>query len=240
MPERRHCRRMITSVARSFGVMDRIVVSCSAGIDSTVLVHAVGQALRINPRNKFDSEIKSTAVYLNHNLRPKEVKAEALHVEELATQYLSFTTPAVQLKVEKGPGLQERARNARYSALSLLGEQQLKEIEGVARPMCAIATAHNANDNAETKLFQFLKTGRSVGIIPWRRIEQGSLDVYVVRPLLEFTREDIERYAYAFSLKWHEDSSNSTDQYTRNKIRHHLIPWVKENINPGIVKMLNA
>jgi tRNA(Ile)-lysidine synthase len=52
------------------------------------------------------------------------------------------------------------------------------------------------------------------------------------------TRESIERYAKIWNLSWSEDSSNCKDKYTRNRIRNELIPWIKENVNAGIVKTL--
>lgn len=239
--DRRHCRRMIASVANTFGIMSCIVVSCSGGIDSTVLVHALGQALRINPKNNCGENVTATAVYLNHNLRPAEVKAEAVHVEDLARKHLSFVSPAIELNVPKGAALQERARNARYKALRDYAEALMDQYGDVdKRKMIAVATAHNANDNVETKLYQFLKSGKMNGIATLRRLAEPTLDAFLIRPFLSFTREDIVRYARVFQLTWCEDSSNSTDQYTRNKIRHHLIPWIESNINPGLTKMLNA
>lgn len=232
LSDRRHCRRMITAVAENLKQCDHAIVSCSAGIDSTVLAHAAGQAIRIQPENECGRTTKVTAVYLNHLLRPNEVNKEAEHVERLSREHLSYVTPAITLDVKKGVGLQERARDARYQALETLAKSLPSEDN------VHILTAHNSNDDAETKIFQFLKGKKALGILPIQNFK--SLEkVFLVRPFLKFSREDIERYAKAFQLSWCEDSSNETDAYTRNKIRHHLIPWIEENINPGVVRTLS-
>lgn len=234
LSDRRHCRRMIVAVAESLKQCEHAVVSCSAGIDSTVLVHATGQAIRIQPQNEAGRVTKATAVYLNHLLRPNEVSKEVDHVEKLSQEYLSYVTPAITLDVKKGVGLQERARDARYEALELL----VRKLQNEESQTIHIMTAHNSNDDAETKIFQFLKGKKALGISAAQSFR--SLDrVFLTRPFLKFSREDIERYAKAFHLSWCEDSSNETDAYTRNKIRHHLIPWIEENINPGVVKTLS-
>ncbi len=252
--DRRHCRRMIVAVRDELWC-NHAIVSCSAGIDSTVLVHALGQATRINPMRSIptgsslpevrsdlalleENKIKTTAVYLNHHLRPNEVSKEAEHVEKITKESLSYVTPTIDLDIEKGLSLQERARDARYKALEKLAlkiptDQKLYYTVN-------IFTAHNMNDVAETKLFQFIK-GRKVNGIPKKRLISKYLSdrtIFLVRPFIKFSREDIERYARCFNLSWCEDSSNDSDFYTRNKIRHHLIPWIKENINPGIINTL--
>jgi tRNA(Ile)-lysidine synthase len=103
----------------------------------------------------------------------------------------------------------------------------------------AVFTAHNANDDAETKLFQFLRGRKEQPGIPTTRKLNETSSVLLVRPLLNFSRKDLERYARCFALTWCEDASNATDDYTRNKLRHHLIPWVETHVNPGFVNMLN-
>jgi len=248
--DRRHCRRIIVAIRDELWC-DHVIVACSGGIDSTVLVHALGQATRINPWpggcisainpdliKLDDNKIKTTAVYLNHHLRPNEVSEEVQHVEKITKEHLSYVTPSVNLDVKKGPSLQERARDARYEALEQLAS---KVPSDRSYYVINIFTAHNMNDVAETKLFQFIK-GRKVNGIPKKRLlnkdASAARKIFLMRPFLQFSREDIERYARCFNLTWCEDSSNKSDHYTRNKIRHHLIPWIKENINPGVINTL--
>lgn len=228
--ERRLCRKIITAVSSYLVDLDVAIVSCSGGIDSTVLAHAAGQAILIRPENKFKRNTAVTAVYLNHNLRPTEIQKEAEHVESLSKRYLSYAIPAMTLDVPHGSGVQERARTARYAALLRLSRSFDSTL------VVGVLTAHNRNDNAETRLFRFLKGKEASGIPRRRKLDDSQIDL--IRPFLDFTREDIKRYAESFKLSWCEDSSNAQDHYTRNRIRHHLIPWIKENVNPGIIKTL--
>lgn len=230
---RRHCRRMITAVANEIEVMNKVVVACSGGIDSTVLAHALGQAIRIRPNTSSGKKIEATAVYVNHGLRPTEVVAEAAHVKQLC-KHLTFEGPQLLAKVEKGSKLQERAREARYSILEKFCSTLHEEDPS---GFVLLMLGHNANDNAETILFTFLK-GKAQPIPRFRRLVMPPRGLFLTRPLLSFTREDIKRYADSFGLSWHTDSSNGEDGYTRNKIRHHLIPWIEQNVNPNVVKTL--
>lgn len=236
--DRRHCRKMIVEVKRCL-CLDFHFIACSGGLDSTVLVHAAGQALRIGlPRNYSGVGDMVAAVYLNHHLRSEaELLKEVEHVKALSEACLMTPALIQSLQVKKGSALQMRARDARYKALLDMASEYCNNNPGFVRPTKVhIVTAHNSNDYAETKLYQFI-TGKEQNGIP--RFRMMTDRVGLIRPLLGFTRKDIERYARCFQLTWCEDSSNETDQYTRNKIRHHLIPWIESNINPGFVKMLS-
>lgn len=200
-----------------------IVVACSGGIDSTVLAHAIAQRIRLD---QGDSSL--TLAYVNHNLRP-EVENEIKHVESLASQ-LSADCVILDGSIDGSiSGVQERARKKRYRLLN-----QLCENNRIQNRYPYLLTAHNANDQAETILFRTI-TGRAQVKMP-KTVYRSWGEIY--RPFLRFTRSDIERYAKVFNLTWCEDSSNATDKYTRNKIRHHLIPWIESNINPNVIKSL--
>lgn len=232
--ERRHCRRIIVAIAEFLRVQDEVIVACSGGIDSSVLAHATGQAMLI--LGEGATHARTSAVYLNHHLRPEAVEAEAKHVESLAAQYLSYVTPSISLDVPHGKSLEERARKARYIALSTLTAKMVADKPDIK---VTVFTAHNMNDDAETKLFQFMRGRKEQPGIPTIRKLDSDPNVVLVRPLLNFSRKDIERYAKCFNLTWFEDASNATDAHTRNKIRHHMIPWIEGNVNPGFVNMLN-
>lgn len=196
---------------------NHIVIGCSGGLDSTVLAHAHTCVRTIGPH------IESTLVYVNHNLRTsEEIEKDIEHVNFLGKEF-GMNVLVESIHITKG-NVQLEARDARYGVLA-------KVASGLGG---SVLLAHHANDVAESKLFQFL-TGREViGITPWFSFN----DVVFGRPLLNITRSDLERYASIWKLNWSEDSSNSTDKYTRNKIRHHLIPFIEKEINPGVVKML--
>lgn len=227
--ERQHCRKMIVAVAGDCRFLDLAMVAASAGLDSTVLTHALSQASRIQPLNIRNDKLATTAIYVNHQLREKEVVREAEHVYSVS-QGLTFRTPSQKVHLEPGSGIQARARSARYQVLlnQAVAHQNLYREVG-------ILMAHNKNDQVETRLLQFLKGKPALGIPPKRSLGDN---ITLLRPFLRYSREDIERYARSFGLVWCEDSSNETDKYTRNKIRHHLIPWVKEHVNSGIIGTL--
>jgi len=218
-------RILCWKIIKSIAVPDdggEIVVACSGGIDSTVLAHATAQILKL-----LGGDSVLTLAYVNHGLRD-EVRKEIEHVTTLATE-LCAGSAIFTGRTRHGSAVQERARKKRYYLLSAfcLGKKSYCRLP-------YLLTAHNANDQAETILFRTLTGRKQVGIATTRDLKWG----YLYRPLLAFTRKDIERYAKVFDLKWCEDSSNSTDKYTRNRIRHHLIPWIEANINPSVVRVL--
>ena len=225
--DRRCCRKIILATNECIKDYDSIIVSCSGGLDSSVLVHTLSQALRISGQSK-----SVTVVYLNHHLRPDQVELESAHVKSLSEQLFgegSFRE--VSLDVTKGSSLQVRARNQRYAVLADLANE-------TPNIKVAVLTAHHANDVAETKLFQLL-TGRPLNGIPKSRSLANAANTTIVRPFLSISRIDLERYAKTLSVPWCHDRSNDTLDYSRNKIRHDLIPWIEANINPGVVKTLS-
>jgi tRNA(Ile)-lysidine synthase len=98
-----------------------------------------------------------------------------------------------------------------------------------------VATAHNANDNAETMFLNFLRGTGMDGIsgIPVQRRDTG-----IVRPLLFATRPEITAYAKGRKLKYREDSSNSSDKYSRNFVRRKIFPLLEKRLNPSLVRTL--
>jgi tRNA(Ile)-lysidine synthase len=216
---RRLCRKMLASF--KLPQVDNVVIACSGGVDSTVLVHAFEQYCII-------SGIKPNlkVVYCNHNLRDStELNAEMVHVRNITPNFAEFV--CLDTSVEKGKGIQERARKIRYE--KLMG--YVDSLPGKSVMMMA----HSASDQVETKLFQFL-SGRVVSGIPALYEKTDKCIIY--RPLMSFFRNEIEEYAKTFKISWCEDSSNKKNDYTRNKIRHDLIPWIRENINSGFEKAL--
>lgn len=198
-----------------------VLCACSGGADSVCLLHsllAVGETLGF----------RVAAAHYNHNLRGEESRRDAEFVEELAQKFgveliLGAGDVAARAR-ERSCGIEETAREMRYSFLM----QAAGEIGAQL-----IATAHNANDNAETLLMRLIRgTGtRGLSGIPPVREK-------IVRPLLTVSRQEIEDYLSRHSLPFVQDSSNFEDTYTRNRIRHQLLP-VLEEISPGIVERLN-
>ena len=193
-----------------------LLVAVSGGIDSVALVHLLHQ-----------SGFSFSIAHCNFQLRPEESERDEAFVKTLAAQYdkllfiQKFDTEiyAAQHKLST----QEAARKLRYNWFAEIVNSQRSAADGRQSAIDLITTAHHANDNIETLLINFFRgTGISGlhGILP----RQNN----IIRPLLFAKREDIETYASDNHLQWVEDSSNTSDKYTRNFFRHHLLPLVKE------------
>jgi tRNA(Ile)-lysidine synthase len=201
---------------------DKIIVSVSGGVDSTVLLD-----LMVELKSRMSIEI--AVAHINHRLRENESEEDERFVKSLADSHglecFVHSADTRAFIIEHKTSLQSGAREIRYKFL---------ETVKILKNFTKIATAHNANDNAETVLFNLFRgTGANgLGGIPLKRGD-------IIRPLLFAERKDIEQYARLKSLKYREDSSNTKDYYTRNIIRHSTIPQVQEKINPSIVPALN-
>jgi tRNA(Ile)-lysidine synthase len=191
----------------------KLLLAVSGGLDSMVLLHLFQQ---------LDYEIM--VLHCNFQLRGLESFGDQQFIQEYTGQQnipLSFTqfdteTFAKDYKLST----QLAARELRYSWFY----EQLEIQEGDY-----ILTAHHADDNLETF---FINLSRGTGLDGLTGIP--AQNDTVIRPLLLFTRKEIEEYATKQDLKWREDSSNASDKYLRNKIRHHLIPILKE-LNPNFM-----
>lgn len=202
---------------RLFNKTDRLLVAVSGGIDSMVLTDLLHQ-------HGFTFGI----AHVNFALREAESEADAVFVENRANDYgvpfhqIRFDTEAEAAR--RGESVQVTARQLRYGWFA-----QLCQAHGYV----AVATAHQADDVLETMLLNLTRGTGLTGLtgIPIRT-EQG-----VVRPLWFASREQIEAYAQERGLPWREDTSNATDKYARNRIRHQVVPVLK-TINPGLLAHL--
>ncbi len=194
---------------------DRVLVALSGGADSMCLLNSLWE-------NSEKLGITVCAAHYNHRLRGEESERDARFAEkQCAQRNIPFLCESgdVSTEAEKTHrSLEETAREMRYAFLREAAEKLSCNV---------IATAHNADDNAETVLLNLTRGSGAKGLsgIPLRR---GN----IVRPLLMNTREEIEAYLEERNIPHVEDSSNASDDYTRNLIRHRVIPVLKE-INPA-------
>ncbi len=199
----------------------KIIVAVSGGIDSVVLLDVLVQL-------SFVWDLELVVAHVNHRLRGKESSNDEKFVRQLAKNYgISCSVEQVNTKEiakKQKLSLQTAARNIRYSFFENLKKSLTADL---------IATAHNANDNAETMLMNVLRGSGIEGLtgIPFRRND-------IVRPLLHATRNDIERYAKKRKLNFREDSSNLNDDYTRNYLRRNILPKLERRLNPSLVETL--
>ena len=186
---------------------DPLLIAFSGGMDSTVLSHAL-----------LELGYSISLAHCNFQLRGKDAEADAEFCENFALQnsapfYLRRCETEKFAKSKK-LSVQEAARELRYTFFAdLQKEHQFK----------AVLTAHHADDNLETFLINFTRTGGINGLkgIPRKR------DFYC-RPLLDMSREELKTFAKKHSLTWRDDASNSSEKYQRNKYRLQLIPqWKK-------------
>lgn len=201
-----------------FSNADRLLLAVSGGLDSMVLCDLL---------LKLGCDI--SIAHCNFQLRGEEADADERLVSEFSRsnklQFYSQQFDTRKYAAEKKISVQMAARELRYNWFSRLMQE-----EGFAY----LLTAHHLNDNIETFFINLL---RGSGINGLKGIEEKKGNA--VRPLLGFTRAEIEAYARQYKIAYREDSSNSEDKYLRNYLRLHVIPKLKES-NPAFEETFAA
>lgn len=206
----------LLSFNRQYGLIrpgDRVIAAVSGGADSVALLFSLYLL-----RKKLGIELE--AAHFNHHLRGAESDRDEAFVRDLCDRYgIRLHVGSAQVKPGK-KGLEAAAREARYAFFSSLSGK--------------IATAHTANDNAETVIMHMVRgTGlKGLGAIAPVR---GNL----IRPMLMHTRQDVLAFLEEYCLQYVTDSSNDSDQFLRNRIRHGVMPLL-EGENPSLAQNLSA
>lgn len=195
---------------------ETVAVGVSGGADSVCLLHFLSRIME-----KYGIVVK--AVHVNHNIRGQEALRDESFVKDfcksLGVELVSFSVDVPLLSKELSLSEEECGRKVRYECFEKVVADK-------------IATAHTLSDSAETVVFNLARgTGIKgvTGISPVR----GN----IIRPLIEMTRSDVEKYCNENGLDYVTDSTNLCDDYTRNKIRHKVVPVLKE-VNPGFEKSI--
>ena len=192
---------------------DTVICAVSGGADSMALLWAMHCL-------KDKLEISVEAAHFNHRLRGEESDRDEAFVKDFCARH-GITCHVGGGSVKAGEkGLEAAARTARYDFLQSLSGK--------------IATAHTADDNAETLLMHLIRgTGLKGlgGIAPKRE--------NLIRPMLTVTRQDVLAFLKAENIPHVTDSSNETDAFLRNRIRHHVMPLLKQE-NPSLSRNLSA
>ncbi|MFP6830485.1 MAG: tRNA lysidine(34) synthetase TilS [Pseudomonas sp.] len=183
-------------------------VAFSGGLDSTVLLHLLDHLAQ------SESLPRLSAVHIHHGLQAA-ADAWPQHCQSICDA-LGVPLLIERVKVQPGASLERAARDARYAVFSSL--TQANDV---------LLTGQHRDDQAETLLFRFMRGAgvRGLAGMPKQRpVGQGTL----IRPLLDVSRSELEAYAQAHQLVWIEDPSNQDQQFSRNYLRHQVMPLLTE------------
>ena len=202
---------------------DRVIAAVSGGADSVCLLWALQ---KIAP--EFPAFLR--VVHVHHGLRGTEADRDERFVEELCRKLgIPFQTVrcnAAEYARDHGMSTEEAGRVLRYEALEQAAECWEKEAGTVSDCPVKIAVAHHREDSAETVLHNLLRGSGLRGLSGIRPV-QGRL----IRPLLSVSREEICAWLEAEGVSWCEDSTNQSEEYTRNVIRRRILPLMRETVN---------
>ena len=192
----------------------KLLIAISGGLDSVVLTHLFSEL-------KYDISL----AHCNFNLRGTESDLDTKFVNNLSQKsynqiFINYFETEKYAKEHK-LSTQISARDLRYHWFQELA---------IEHQFDYILTAHHSDDNLETFLINLT---RGTGLDGFTGIP--AINENIVRPLLPFSREEILKYAIENKIEWREDASNASTKYIRNKIRHQVIPVLKE-INPSLLE----
>jgi len=199
---------------------DRIVVAVSGGPDSMALLNSLYEL-----KNLIDFEM--VVCHVNHGLR-ENAKIDEEYVLDYCNK-LNIKCFVLHADVrkeaeERKRGLEETGRIIRYEFFDKIQNQTNSN---------KIAIAHNSNDNVETIIMNVI---RGSGLNGLKGIE--AINGKYIRPLIETSRDEIEKYCKEKNLNPRHDESNDDNVYTRNKVRNIVIPYIKNELNPNIIQTI--
>jgi len=203
---------------------EKVLLAVSGGVDSVALAFVL---CRLRQAGVIDAELM--AAHINHKLRAGAAEQDQQFVqrfcEELGLEVASLSINVGRCAKENRLSIETAARKLRIKAL----------VETAKENQCGkIATGHHKNDNVETVIYRLIRgTGiRGLGgIRPERAFAAGGV---FVRPLLAVSRDEIVEYCRANNLSWRHDHTNDEYQYSRNRIRHLLLPRLQNDYSGSI------
>lgn len=222
---RKEIERQVEAYIREHGMIRRddvVITGVSGGADSVCLLFVL---CALRERMGF----RVSACHVNHGLRGAEADADEAFVrtlcEELGVECRFFHADVELIARNRKQSCEEAGRAVRREAF----ETMCRENGGTK-----IATAHHQNDNAETVLWNMAR-GTGLKGLCGIRPAAGRW----IRPLLCLTRGEAEGYLKELGIRWREDATNAEDDYTRNRIRHHILPELEAQVNRAGTRHLN-
>ena len=217
---------------------DRVVAGISGGADSVCLLFVL-----LEWAKRVPTEL--AVVHVNHGIRP-EAGEDASYVKQLCdTHGIPFFLTEVnvaELAKEEKCSEEEMGRRVRYQAFAEAARKLLQTsdfpVETAAQTTTdsltvKIAVAHNSNDRSETMLFNLFRGSGMKGLGSIRPVRDN-----IIRPILCLERQEIEEYLESRGIAYCTDATNATDDYTRNRIRHNILPYAEEHIAQGCVQRM--
>ena len=205
----------IASIREQVGPNGRVMLGLSGGADSVCLFHLLREL-------QEPLGFSLLAVHVNHNLRGAEAGRDAAFAENLCREYdvpfYLYSCPVEKIAKEKHLSTEEAGRAARQEVFAACAKEQRA---------VKIALAHHQDDVAETMLHHLARGTSLTGLASLRPVRGN-----VIRPLLCVGRKEIRQELESRKCSWCEDSTNAEDAYTRNGIRHHVLPYLTEEVNP--------
>lgn len=190
---------------------DKVIVACSGGADSMCLL-----SLMLEKQKDTDFEI--IALHVNHNIRDKEADRDEQFVREFCkknnVEFVCVSVNAIEYAKKHKMTLEQGARVLRYKAFN--DEMQRRKAN-------KIAVAHHKDDQTETVLMHIFRGSAIKGASGMSAVLGN-----IIRPLLDFSRNDIEEYNSIHNINSQEDSTNTDLNYTRNYIRHSVLPQIQK------------
>jgi len=204
-----------------------VLLGFSGGCDSSVLLDLLA-------KDSIQNGYSLRLCHVNHGIRGEEAKRDEDFCKQKAEAY-HLPIDVVHLDIpklakEQGKGLEECAREQRYQVFLELAEKY---------HCSAILTAHQANDNAETFLFRLIRGCGTHGLSSIFAVSDFH-NILLLRPLLNSTREQIENYAKENNISYVQDSTNDDTDYSRNKIRHQVLPELEKINSSAIEHIVNT
>ena len=187
---------------------NQLFLACSGGVDSIVLLHLF-HSLKLN----------INVIHVNYQLRGEASNQDAAFVKSVCDQFqIPCEIRRVDLKkaLENGGNLQDEARKVRYKWFNEILDTD---------PNNRIALAHHSDDQIETFFINLARKSGVLGLACMKTEHNG-----IVRPLLDFSKAEILKYAQVNSLQWKEDQSNKSNAYTRNRLRNEFIPFMNDQL----------